>query len=81
MILLILGIYIFIGVVSAFSNFGKWIFSSPLLAIPLLPFMIIYYLIRGDSVKLAEAVSLSITLVVLFVISFIIVISIQTMLS
>lgn len=80
MLEIILGIYFIIGFSSAFTNLGKWLFSSPLLAIPLLPFMIIYFLIKGDSVRRKEALSLILTLVILLVISFITVISIQALL-
>jgi len=81
MLLFLLGVYIFIGVTSAFTNFGRWIFSSPLLAIPLLPFMIVYYLINGDSKKRKEAFSLTTTFLVLFVVIYLVVISIQALIS
>ncbi|NCC74187.1 MAG: hypothetical protein EOM06_12400 [Sphingobacteriia bacterium] len=58
MLMLILIIYITIGVVSTFTHLGKWIFSSMIWAVPLLPFMIIYFLVFGDSQKKSEAIFL-----------------------
>lgn len=81
MLLFILTVYITIGVVSALSNLGKWVFSSMLLAIPFLPFMIIYYLLFGDSKKRSEAFSLIITLLALFIIIYSVVISIQSLIN
>lgn len=81
MLLFILTIYITIGVVSAFTHLGKFIFNSMIWAIPLLPFMIIYYLINGDSKKRAEAFSLIITLVVLYFFMYFVVISIQWLIA
>ncbi len=53
---LIIGLYLFIGGVSALTNFGKWLFSSWLVGIIFLPFMIIYFLIYGDQKKRSEAI-------------------------
>jgi hypothetical protein len=81
MIILIVGIYVFIGVISAFSNLGKWVFGSFLWAIPLLPFMIIYYLIYGDATKRSEAkslIKLLLFLAGLYCMLYLIILAIQT---
>ena len=56
MLFVIIGIYILIGGVSAASNFGRSLFNSTIWAIPFLPFMVIYYLVKGDKKKRAEAI-------------------------
>jgi heme O synthase-like polyprenyltransferase len=53
-----LGIYLVVGGVSAVTNFGRWLFSSWLMGILFLPFMIIYYLIYGDTKKRTEAITI-----------------------
>jgi hypothetical protein len=53
-----LGIYLVVGGVSAVTNFGRWLFSSWLIGILFLPFMIIYYLIYGDAKKRTEAIAI-----------------------
>jgi hypothetical protein len=53
---LIIGLYLVVGGVSALTNFGKWIFSSWLVGIIFLPFMITSFLIYGDEKKRSEAI-------------------------
>lgn len=52
----LLGIYLFVGGVSALTNFGRWPFSSWIFGIVFLPFAITYYLIYGDAVSRKEAI-------------------------
>jgi heme O synthase-like polyprenyltransferase len=54
----LLGIYLVVGGVSAVTNFGRWLFSSWLVGILFLPFMIIYFLIYGDVKKRMEAITI-----------------------
>lgn len=56
MIFILGGIYMFVGGVSAVTNFGRWLFSSWLIGIIFLPFAIIYFLIYGDLQKRSEAI-------------------------
>lgn len=58
MLSLIITIYITVGIASVFTSAGKWLFNSMIWAIPLLPFMTIYFLIWGDAVKKAEAIEM-----------------------
>ena len=55
MIALIVFIYIITAAFSTLFNSGKWIVNSTVWAIPLFPFMVIYYLISGDKTKRSEA--------------------------
>ncbi|MFZ4545923.1 MAG: hypothetical protein ACOYN4_00730 [Bacteroidales bacterium] len=56
MLVAIIAVYVLFGGISVFSNLGKWVFNSMILAIPFLPFMIIYFLIFGTSGKREEAI-------------------------
>ncbi|MEZ5195248.1 MAG: hypothetical protein R2764_02235 [Bacteroidales bacterium] len=56
MLELIITIYVTIGVVSLFSSFGKWFMNSFFLALLLMPFMVIYYLVFGPVERRKEAV-------------------------
>lgn len=56
MLAIIGGIYLFVGSVSAVSNFGKWLFSTWIVGILFLPFAVTYYLIYGDTQKRKEAI-------------------------
>lgn len=53
-----LGIYLVVGGFSALTHFGRWLFSSRLIGILFLPFMIIYFLIYGDIKKRMEAITI-----------------------
>lgn len=55
MITIILIIYIMVIGVSALFNSMKWLVNSSILFLPLIPFMVGYYLIFGDEKKRAEA--------------------------
>lgn len=55
MLMLILSVYITIGVVSAFTHLGKWVFNSMIWAIPLLPFIFTYHLLFGNTRQRADA--------------------------
>jgi hypothetical protein len=71
MIAFIIFIYVLVGTLSAFTNLGKWFFNSAVWCIPLLPFMVIYYLIKGDAQKRSEAIMVCKVMLVLCVIMFI----------
>lgn len=58
MLLILGGIYLFVGGVSAVTNFGKWLFSTWLVGIVFLPFAVTYYLIYGDTQKRKEAIDI-----------------------
>lgn len=49
-------IYIVVGSASAVTNLGNWIFKSKIFALPFVPFLITYYLIKGDKTQKKEAV-------------------------
>jgi hypothetical protein len=70
----LLGIYLVVGGFSAITNFGRWLFSSWLIGILFLPFMIIYFLIYGDEQKKKEAISLLGLIPLCFIVYFIILI-------
>ena len=71
MIAFIIFIYVLVGTLSAFTKFGSWFFNSGIWFIPFLPFIIIYYLIKGDAQKRSEAIIVCKGMLVLCVIMFI----------
>lgn len=58
MLLVLLGVYAFVGSVSAFTNLGQWVFKSNVWAIPFLPFSATYFAINGDEKRKKEALFL-----------------------
>jgi len=55
MLTTIVSIYIIVGVTSAISNLGKWIYNSSFLGYLFLPFMVLYFITLGDAQKKKEA--------------------------
>ena len=55
MIAFIVFIYIVTAAFSTLFNSGKWFVNSTVWAIPLLPFMVVYFLISGDEKKRSES--------------------------
>lgn len=49
-------IYLVVGSLSAATNLGNWLFKSKILALPFVPFVIVFYLIKGDKQQKQEAV-------------------------
>lgn len=50
----LLGVYLFVGSISALTNFVKWV--TPVFFVLFLPFMLVHAFIYGDAKKKGEAV-------------------------
>ncbi|MFZ4548113.1 MAG: hypothetical protein ACOYN4_11790 [Bacteroidales bacterium] len=72
MITVIIFVYVLVGGLSLFSGIGKWLFNSYIWAITMLPFMVAYYLIKGDEKKRAEAIDVCKLFLVLTAVFFIV---------
>lgn len=65
MLTVLIYLYATIGITAALTHLGRFILKSNILAIPFMPFMVIYFLVFGDKKRRYEAIMICKGLLVL----------------